>query len=95
MKKEIGVPGSSIALASSMTEPNVNQATITLFTAATPNGRKASIMLEETGLEYNARGLALGKREQKQDWYLKINPNGRIPAIVDHGNSDFAVALVL
>ncbi len=64
---------------------------ITLYTAATPNGHKASIMLEETGLDYRVHPLQLGKKEQKQDWYLKINPNGRIPAIVDHDNGDFAV----
>jgi len=64
---------------------------ITLYTAATPNGRKASIMLEECFLEYNVLPLALGKGEQKQDWYLQINPNGRIPAIVDHDNDNFAV----
>lgn len=64
---------------------------ITLYTAATPNGRKASIMLEECGLEYEVHSLALDEREQKQDWYLDINPNGRIPAIVDHRNDDFAV----
>jgi glutathione S-transferase len=64
---------------------------ITLYTAATPNGRKASIMLEECALDYNVRPLALGKGEQKESWYLQINPNGRIPAIVDHDNDDFAV----
>ena len=64
---------------------------ITLYTAATPNGRKASIMLEECTLDYDVRPVALGKGEQKEDWYLRINPNGRIPAIVDHGNDDFAV----
>ena len=64
---------------------------ITLYTAATPNGRKASIMLEEGELDYDAHPMALGRREQKQDWYLQINPNGRIPAIVDHDNDDFAV----
>ena len=64
---------------------------ITLYTAATPNGRKASIMLEECTLNYNVRALALGEGEQKQDWYLLINPNGRIPAIVDHDNEDFSV----
>lgn len=64
---------------------------ITLFTAATPNGRKASIMLEECALDYNVRPLELGSGEQKQEWYLQINPNGRIPAIVDHDNDDFAV----
>ena len=64
---------------------------ITLYTAATPNGRKASIMLEECGLDYQVHALALGEREQKQDWYLQINPNGRIPAIVDHDNNELAV----
>ena len=64
---------------------------ITLYTAATPNGRKASIMLEECLLDYNVQPLALGRGEQKQDWYLQINPNGRIPAIVDHDNDNFGV----
>ena len=64
---------------------------ITLYTAATPNGRKASIMLEEVGLPYEVRWLKLDANEQKEDWFLKINPNGRIPAIVDHDNDDFAV----
>jgi GSH-dependent disulfide-bond oxidoreductase len=64
---------------------------VTLFTAATPNGRKASIMLEECMLDYSVRPLELSDGEQKQAWYLQINPNGRIPAIVDHDNDDFAV----
>ena len=64
---------------------------IELFTAATPNGWKASITLEELGLPYKVRRIDFEKREQKEPWYLKINPNGRIPAIVDHGNDRFAV----
>ena len=64
---------------------------ITLYTAATPNGHKASIMLEECALDYDVHPLALGKGEQKEGWYLQINPNGRIPAIVDHDNDNFAV----
>jgi len=56
---------------------------ITLYSKATSNGRKASIMLEETGLDYNVHPMALEKKEQKQDWYLSFNPNGRIPCIVD------------
>ncbi len=64
---------------------------ISLYTAATPNGHKASIMLEECALDYEVRPMALDKGEQKQDWYLQINPNGRIPTIVDHDNDDFAV----
>jgi GST-like protein len=64
---------------------------IELFTAATPNGWKVSIALEEMGLPYTLRLLTLSKLEQKEEWFLKINPNGRIPAIIDHGNGDFAV----
>lgn len=64
---------------------------IDLYTSTTPNGRKASIMLEETGLAYNVNHLKLGKMEQKEDWYVELNPNGRIPTIVDHDNDDFAV----
>ena len=56
---------------------------ITLYSKATSNGRKASIMLEETALEYTVRPMALEKKEQKQNWYLAINPNGRVPCIVD------------
>ena len=62
-----------------------------LFTAATPNGYKISIALEELGLPYQLRLIDLKKNEQKQPWFLAINPNGRIPAIVDHDNDDFAV----
>ena len=64
---------------------------IELFTAATPNGWKASITLEELALPYNVRRIDFEKREQKEPWYLKLNPNGRIPTIVDHGNGGFAV----
>jgi glutathione S-transferase/GST-like protein len=64
---------------------------ITLYTAATPNGHKVSILLEELGLRYRVHALELGQHEQKAPWYLEINPNGRIPAIVDHDNDDFAV----
>jgi len=64
---------------------------ITLYTAATPNGWKASIALEELALPYELKALELQKLEQKQDWFLRINPNGRIPAIVDHDAGDFPV----
>ncbi len=56
---------------------------ITLYSKATSNGRKAAIMLEETGLAYQVRPMALERKEQKEDWYLAINPNGRIPCIQD------------
>lgn len=64
---------------------------IDLYTAATPNGKKASIMLEEIGIDYNVHKIELSELEQKEDWFLKINPNGRIPAIVDRDNNDFEV----
>lgn len=64
---------------------------IDLYTAATPNGHKASIALEEMTLEYQLHVLSFDKKEQKAPKYLKINPNGRIPAIVDRDNGDFAV----
>ncbi|MGH7884662.1 MAG: glutathione S-transferase family protein [Thermodesulfobacteriota bacterium] len=64
---------------------------IDLYTAATPNGKKTSIMLEETGLEYKVHKLNLTELDQKEKWFLKINPNGRIPAIIDRDNGDFAV----
>src|SRR5476649_1680680 len=64
---------------------------IDLYTAATPNGHKISIALEELQVPYTLHALALPKNEQKQDWYLAINPNGRIPAIVDRAADNFAV----
>lgn len=64
---------------------------ITLYTAATPNGWKASVTLEELALDYEVRAFDLGTGEQKAPDYLRINPNGRIPAIVDHDAGDFAV----
>jgi GST-like protein len=64
---------------------------IDLYTAPTPNGWKASIALEEMELPYEVHALNLGQLEQKQDSFLKINPNGRIPAIVDRDEGDFPV----
>jgi glutathione S-transferase len=64
---------------------------ITLYTAPTPNGHKASITLEELAIPYKTVGIDLGKNVQKEPWFLAINPNGRIPAIVDHGAGDFPV----
>jgi len=64
---------------------------IDLYTAATPNGWKISIALEELGLPFDIQPLAFSKQEQKAEWYLKINPNGRIPAIVDRDLGDFPI----
>jgi GST-like protein len=57
---------------------------IDLYTWSTPNGRKVSIMLEETGLDYRVKPVNIGQGEQFAPEFLKISPNNRIPAIVDH-----------
>jgi glutathione S-transferase len=64
---------------------------IELFTASTPNGWKASITLEELGEAYKVRPISLSAGEQKQAWYTALNPNGKIPTIVDHDAGDFVV----
>lgn len=64
---------------------------IELYTAATPNGWKASVTLEELGLQYETKAINILSGAQKEPWFLKINPNGRIPAIIDKANDDFAV----
>jgi len=69
-----------------MSQPNIE-----LLTAATPNGQKISVFLEELGIPYSTTAIDLGKDEQKASSFLKINPNGRIPAIVDHSRNSFPV----
>ena len=64
---------------------------IDLYTATTPNGYKISIALEELGLPYAVHVLKLGELEQRRPEFLRISPNGRIPAIVDREAGDFAV----
>jgi glutathione S-transferase len=64
---------------------------IDLYTAPTPNGWKASVTLEELGIQYETRFVNLAEGEQTRPEYLAINPNGRIPAIVDRDDGDFAV----
>ena len=64
---------------------------IELYTAATPNGWKASVALEEMEIDYQVHGVNLMKGEQKQPDFLAMNPNGRIPVIIDKANDDFVV----
>ena len=64
---------------------------IDLYTASTPNGHKASCTLEALNLEYTTHAVNIGEGEQKKPEFLAINPNGRIPAIVDRDNDDFPV----
>lgn len=60
---------------------------ITLFTAPTPDGYKVSIALEELGLPYEVRSLDLAGGEQKRAAFLKLNPNGKVPALLDDGHA--------
>lgn len=63
--------------------------------AGTPNGYKASVLLEELreayGKPYTLQAIHIGKNTQKEPWYTDLNPNGRIPTIVDHDRGGFAV----
>ena len=68
---------------------------IELYTAATPNGHKISIALEELGLPYQVHALSFDKKEQKAPEFLRVNPNGRIPAIVDDGFAVFESGAIL
>jgi GST-like protein len=64
---------------------------IELYSAATPNGHKISIALEELGLPYELKLIDLGAGQQQSSDFLQLNPNGKIPAIVDTGNHNFSV----
>jgi glutathione S-transferase len=64
---------------------------IDLYTSPTPNGWKASVALEELGLPYTVHAIDLAAGDQKTDAYRRLNPNGRIPTIVDREAGDFAV----
>ena len=64
---------------------------IHLLTASTMNGWKPVIFLEEARVEYDLTHINFSKKEQKSEWYMKLNPNGRIPTIVDRSENDFVV----
>ena len=70
---------------------------IDLYSSATPNGRKISIMLEELGVQYNAIHINLQKKEQFSDFFSKISPSNKIPVIVDNdkGNTVFESGAIL
>lgn len=61
---------------------------IDLYTWTTPNGRKVSIMLEECGLPYNVRKIDIGKGDQFTPEFIAVNPNSKIPAIIDSNGPD-------
>jgi len=64
---------------------------IDLYSSPTPNGYKVSILLEELELPYALHAIDLSSGAQKEPWFTAINPNGRIPAIVDRADGDFPV----
>ena len=61
---------------------------IDLYTSPTPNGHKASVTLEELELPYETHAIDLASNAQKEEWFLKLNPNGRIPVIDDRHGPD-------
>jgi GSH-dependent disulfide-bond oxidoreductase len=62
-----------------------------LFACQTPNTWKVSILLEELEVPYRVRSMSLARNEQKEPWFLAINPNGRLPALIDHAAGEFAL----
>ena len=64
---------------------------IELYTSPTPNGYKTSVALEELEIPYNVHFVNLMSGDQKKPEFLKLNPNGRIPVIVDTDNDNFAI----
>ncbi len=64
---------------------------IELYTAGTPNGWKISIALEETGLPYKVHAIDLMKADQKKPEFLRLNPNGRIPVIIDTDENNLTI----
>jgi glutathione S-transferase len=68
---------------------------IELLTFATPNGWKANIILEELkaayGKDFTWQSIDISQNIQKEEWFTKLGPNGRIPVIVDHDQGGFAV----
>ncbi len=69
-----------------MSRPDIH-----LYTAPTMNGWKPLIFLHEAEVDYDLTPISFAKQEQKAPDYVRLNPNGRIPTIVDRGNDDFAV----
>ncbi|KAF5382636.1 hypothetical protein D9615_002943 [Tricholomella constricta] len=74
---------------------NAAEKPLLLYTAGTPNGRKVSVLLEElkatTGLQYDVQKINLSENTQKEPWFLQLNPNGRIPVLLDRARGGFTV----
>ncbi|KAI0377013.1 glutathione S-transferase [Hypomontagnella monticulosa] len=88
---------SSPEIETEMSEPTglIAKSGIELLTFGTPNGVKISVLLEELkeayGKEYTWQGINIMKNTQKEPWFTALNPNGRIPVVVDHDRNGFAV----
>ncbi|KAF9810541.1 hypothetical protein IEO21_06864 [Rhodonia placenta] len=88
-------------LARSLSRRNMSLATapaskpLLLYTAGTPNGHKVSILLEELkatyGVDYDVHKIDFAKNTQKEPWFVQLNPNGRIPVLLDRRRGDFPV----
>lgn len=68
---------------------------LTYYTFGTPNGLKPAIVLEELGLKYKTEKVDITKNTQKEDWFLAINPNGRIPAMKDGDQRIFETGAIM
>lgn len=77
------------------TSASIAEKSLLLYTAGTPNGRKVSVLLEELkaarGLQYDVQKINLSENVQKEPWFLKLNPNGRIPVLLDRARGGFTV----
>lgn len=73
-------------------EGKTSQPDIHIYTAATMNGYKPVIFLEEAGVPYDLTSIDFANRDQKVRQYLRLNPTGGIPTIIDRGNDGFVVS---
>ncbi|MCC5868083.1 MAG: glutathione S-transferase [Gammaproteobacteria bacterium] len=78
-----------------MLDNRQHDCTLDLYTWTTPNGRKVSIALEELGLAYTVNPVPLREKVQKQAWFMRLNPNGRIPVLVHNGFAVFESGAIL
>jgi hypothetical protein len=93
----IAKPISNIMSSSEASEPTglIANKGLELLTFGTPNGHKISIFLEELkeayGKDYVFQSVNIMKNTQKEPWYTKLGPNGRIPVLVDHDKGGLAI----
>ena len=74
-----------------MENSDIKKPFIKIYVTGAPDSHKVAVTLEELGLPYEAKSMDLMNGEHKEEWFLKFNPNGRVPAIVDSSNNDFAM----